>query len=167
METALYYTFSTVSQTLAGAIALLGAFVLYRLQMLSTDINDSADYIGRHVPDGGARRNIEVAVWQGQLDQVSKLAENGFPVIGDMPVQVRASIDKLGDALKLRESIHYWFTISLGLTIGLIGMSVVVLSVTPLLVRSACISILVLAIGILWFLSCLGSYVAILKKSVE
>jgi hypothetical protein len=33
MDTALYYTFSTISQTLAGAIALLGAFVLYRFQI--------------------------------------------------------------------------------------------------------------------------------------
>src|SRR6266446_456701 len=33
-----FYTFSTIAQTLAGAIALLGAFVLYRLQSLSSDI---------------------------------------------------------------------------------------------------------------------------------
>lgn len=32
MQNALLYTFSTIAQTLAGAIALLGAFVLYRLQ---------------------------------------------------------------------------------------------------------------------------------------
>ncbi len=31
-ETALYYTFSTIAQTLAGAFGILGAFVLYRLQ---------------------------------------------------------------------------------------------------------------------------------------
>ena len=32
MDNALYYTFSTIAQTLGGAIALLGAFVFYRLQ---------------------------------------------------------------------------------------------------------------------------------------
>lgn len=29
METSLYYTFSTISQTLAGAVALLGGFLVY------------------------------------------------------------------------------------------------------------------------------------------
>lgn len=31
-ETAMYYTFSTIAQTLAGAFGILGAFVMYRLQ---------------------------------------------------------------------------------------------------------------------------------------
>ena len=34
MQSAVYYTFSTIPQVLAGAIALLGAFTLYRLRGL-------------------------------------------------------------------------------------------------------------------------------------
>jgi len=35
MDTAIYYTFSTIAQTLAGGIALLGAFVLFRFQLFT------------------------------------------------------------------------------------------------------------------------------------
>ena len=40
MTNQLYYTFSTIAQTLAGAIALLAAFILYRLQTLNKDIEE-------------------------------------------------------------------------------------------------------------------------------
>jgi hypothetical protein len=39
MENALYYTLSTIAQTLSGAIALLAAFVLYRLQFLAAALD--------------------------------------------------------------------------------------------------------------------------------
>src|SRR5882762_587970 len=45
MENTLYYTFSTIAQTLAGAIALLGAFILYRLQKLNNGLDDHAKFI--------------------------------------------------------------------------------------------------------------------------
>src|SRR6478672_9742333 len=45
MESTLYYTFSTIAQTLAGAIALLGAFILYRLQKLNNGLDDHAKFI--------------------------------------------------------------------------------------------------------------------------
>ena len=38
LDNTIFYTFSTIAQTLAGAIALLGAFVLYRLQSLGSEI---------------------------------------------------------------------------------------------------------------------------------
>ena len=46
MTNTIFYTFSTIAQTLAGAIALLGAFVLYRLQSLRSDIEiDSGEIV--------------------------------------------------------------------------------------------------------------------------
>jgi len=46
MINTIFYTFSTMAQTLAGAIALLGAFVLYRLQSLRSDIEiDSGEIV--------------------------------------------------------------------------------------------------------------------------
>ncbi len=42
MENALFYTFSTIAQTLAAAIALLGAFALYRLQSIGGLLHDLA-----------------------------------------------------------------------------------------------------------------------------
>src|SRR5439155_13188719 len=45
MSNALYYTFSTIAQTLAGAMALLAAFLLYRLQVLNRAIDSDAERI--------------------------------------------------------------------------------------------------------------------------
>lgn len=43
METALYYTLSTIAQTLAGALAILVAVVLFRLSALKQIIEDSTE----------------------------------------------------------------------------------------------------------------------------
>lgn len=47
MENTLYYTFSTIAQTLAGAVAFLGAFVLFRLQAISHLLQSSAELLSR------------------------------------------------------------------------------------------------------------------------
>src|SRR5437879_6576691 len=39
----IFYTFSTIAQALGGAIALLSAFVLFRLQSLNAEIDDLAE----------------------------------------------------------------------------------------------------------------------------
>jgi hypothetical protein len=60
-----FYTFSTLSQTLAGVIALLGAFVLYRLQTWTHEMDKaSAILVHRYeaaVPgfDAAAREAIQ------------------------------------------------------------------------------------------------------------
>jgi len=45
METAFYYTFSTIAQALATMIALVGAFVLYRAQLLGSGLYQAAGVI--------------------------------------------------------------------------------------------------------------------------
>jgi hypothetical protein len=57
----LYYLFSTISQTLGGTIALLGAFVLYRYQLIRNKTDSLKDYIdslntaARGITDAGTR----------------------------------------------------------------------------------------------------------------
>ena len=48
MDAALYYTFSTIAQALAAAIALLGAFTLYRLQLLAAAMPEAASILKTH-----------------------------------------------------------------------------------------------------------------------
>jgi hypothetical protein len=54
METALYYTLSTIAQTLAGALAILVAVILFRLSALKQTIDEN-----RQV---SAMRNIDVSL---------------------------------------------------------------------------------------------------------
>lgn len=45
IENSLFYTFSAIPQTLAGAIGIMGAFVLYKFQCLDNEIQKKADEI--------------------------------------------------------------------------------------------------------------------------
>jgi hypothetical protein len=70
METALYYTLSTIAQTLAGALAILVAVVLFKLASLSKAINTGMAVL-RLIP-------MDLAtIWPILRDRgVSALAEN-------------------------------------------------------------------------------------------
>ena len=59
MENALFYTFSTIAQTLAAAIALLGAFVLFRLQTIGATLQElSILVIQPYLPDSEVSRPV-------------------------------------------------------------------------------------------------------------
>ena len=45
METALYYTFSTIPQVLAGAVALVGVFSLFRLDMFNSRLKGIVEVV--------------------------------------------------------------------------------------------------------------------------
>src|SRR5260370_15894058 len=51
METALYYTLSTIAQTLAGALAILVAAVLFKLSSLSKEQELAADSLRKYSID--------------------------------------------------------------------------------------------------------------------
>lgn len=53
MENALFYTLSTIAQSLAAAFALLGAFVLFRLQQLSVSCAQAAAVVNCFKGAGG------------------------------------------------------------------------------------------------------------------
>src|SRR5215213_4593110 len=72
-DTAIYYTFSTISQSLAGAIALLAAFVLYRFQLLDIEIQGSTSHL-RTFATGDTRQQMDVAMAAGRHDKILELA---------------------------------------------------------------------------------------------
>src|SRR5512133_3680231 len=60
-ETAAYYTFSTVAQTLAGALGLLGAFVIIRTTTLGQLIRADAEDLYRNVGRVGGNNEASAA----------------------------------------------------------------------------------------------------------
>jgi hypothetical protein len=50
METTLYYTFSTIAQTLGGAIGLLAAFLVYYLGQLDAALRGHLDFLFHRYP---------------------------------------------------------------------------------------------------------------------
>ena len=82
MESTYFYTFSTIAQTLAGAIALLAAFVLYWLQLLNAEIENNSktltgwvDHVIQHGPDQLAGQNAISLHRRGQYRQLLNKAK--------------------------------------------------------------------------------------------
>jgi hypothetical protein len=79
MENALLYTFSTIAQALGGAIALLSAFVLYRLQSLDALMWQDSDDLSDAIPNGEPQiqhdQRRAQGAWKDILIEVKKLAD--------------------------------------------------------------------------------------------
>ena len=71
MDSALYYTFSTIAQALAAAIALLGAFTLYRLQLLVASMLEAAAILRTHT--SANRSGIDAAYIVADYTKVFEL----------------------------------------------------------------------------------------------
>jgi len=67
MENSIYYTFSTMAQTLAGAIALLGVFILYRVQQIINELKGIAEAAVMDLETGPANNLIIVNKKNPQL----------------------------------------------------------------------------------------------------
>jgi hypothetical protein len=80
MQNALLYTFSTISQTLAGAIALLGAFVLYRLQAVDASIRFLSAYFSSRVKNSGgaAPSLLHLRCCHQEILDMAKAQADGF-----------------------------------------------------------------------------------------
>jgi hypothetical protein len=161
---ALFYTFSTIAQTLAAAIALLAAFLLYRLQVLVSEIDDNFDRICRPLEflQGYKVRNMNYA---HDYYAVLKLAdETQFPKDSFTAEDERTRLPIL---LNKKKSILNSFWFALYLTAGLIIFSIFVLIVTPQIANSSCLLWFVFVLGFLWFASCITSYLVFLKKAFQ
>ncbi len=166
-DTAVYYTFSTIAQTLGGAIALLAAFVLYRFQLLNSEIEASAAHL-RGFASGNTRHSMDIALLEGRHDKILTLAgtaEPGtFAHVGQE--HIKASQIRLAALQTHRASVLGRFVIALVLTVTLIGFAVLALSLTPALARAQVLGAF-LAVGVTWCWACLVSYVLVVRSALE
>lgn len=188
METTLYYTFSTIAQTLAGAIALLGAFILYRLQKLNSGLDDHAKFIRKQYSEEEDLVFLNSFIVKGEYKKFLKytranpIVEEPEPGSATAPDQSAAAGSeaatneaqsyltdiqtKMKELLVLRKSLIRSFTVSLLLTVSLIAASVIALAVTPSLNARSDFRQVSLTVAIVWFLACLVSYISLLRKSL-
>jgi hypothetical protein len=164
-DTAVYYTFSTISQTLAGAIALLAAFVLYRLQSLNAEIHVSANHL-RTFASGNTRHWMDIALLEGRDDKILTLAGAAEPgtFAGIGGEQIKASQTRLAAVRAHKGELSNRFWTALALTVPLVAFSVAVLSITPVLARP--LQTIALAVGVVWSWACLASYVFVVKSAL-
>jgi hypothetical protein len=160
MANAFFYTFSTIAQTLAAAIALLAAFLLYRFQGLNHEIDDNSMRLSLPLASVVGQK-ADFMHRRGQYRELLALAaETQFPVTTYQAKDERARLPVL---LDLKDSLLCRFHVALYLTVGLITVSILALILTPSLADTS-VAILILAVALVWFIGCMISYVNLLMK---
>src|SRR5579884_3723049 len=97
-EAALYFSLSTVSQTLSGAIALLAAFVLYRLTSLNEEMGWNGAVLANTLGTDEARRLNREGRYRTLLDRARPIA-----------TECAAEFDRLKLLVRFRQGVLRWF----------------------------------------------------------
>lgn len=126
MDTALYYTFSTIAQTLAGALAVLVAFALFRVARLDEAITRGQDELLRYSQWPMRWEALRI----GGLEALEK--DLGAPVTEP---HLRIAYREASIAAGLRPRVLGALRIALGATVVDIGLCFIALPFTPILVR--------------------------------
>lgn len=123
MENTVYYTFSTISQSLAAMIALLGVFSIYVLQNLNSRIIDiSQGYLEflkkleqDKDPNNGiwfTSRELTSLITSKNLKKIKALAESEYQKWGDFKSELKSFHTNILEFTKIKESI-IWQTLKI------------------------------------------------------
>lgn len=168
MENALLYTFSTVAQSLAAAIALLGAFVLYRLDILSAEIRRRSDMIldTTQIESLETRERERAKDANARGDFASVLEISSVRITAPSPA-VEYSRRRLRALLQHERAVMRWFWISLVMSVGVISASVVLITWVPrLLLEGERVQEVFLDGALVAFFVCLVSYGMLLRSTL-
>ena len=180
----LYYTFSTISQTLAGAIGLLGAFVLYRIQSLNEAMRNNSKVLKEKMPViiAGYHKSDYINSVNASLD-ISFAKENYNEFI-EIANNIKDENNKFFETdtaknfLKIASASIHFFPLknnlikelkkALILTVILISYSVIVLALTPIIVNSCNIlPAIILTLGVFGMVLCLVLYSNIVYTAIK
>jgi hypothetical protein len=165
VENALFYTFSTIAQTLAAAIALLGAFALYRLQSIGASLRDLADsVIQPYLPNDTALK-LSGEEKFAELDEYLRNTPPANPQSANAPFY-SGKRSAFADHVATRASIQCLLKWVLATTVMVISGAVAVLGVTPTVV-SVGAPTAVLVVGIGAFIGCLVFYAVFVMAALK
>jgi len=166
MENALFYTFSTIAQTLAAAIALLGAFALYRIQTIGSSLHDlGVTAMQPYLPDDTARKLSAEEKYVDLLEYLRNTQPRN-PREANDPYQV-ATRRTLGTHVKTLSSLHRLLKWALAVTVVVIVSSVIILAVTPAIAAKPGVTVAVFTVGIGSFAGCLVVYAVLVMRSLQ
>jgi hypothetical protein len=166
MENALYYTLSTIAQTLAGSLAVLVAFVLFRLTQLDSDLDKARAVLrGKIENDDHYEAAVMGLITEGpdamqdyvlETCQFSLKKQSGWEVFG--PAH-RAAKSRPVVQQRLFEALKY--------SLPTIGLCFVALPLIPLIKSlPSLVGWGVMAIAVLLGLISLGLYWELIKSTV-
>jgi len=147
MENTLYYTFSTIAQSLAGAIAFLGAFVLFRLQAISHLLSSSAELLARAwMGDPEIQRAVAARDYPVALVRAEQLVK--LPVPSGWGLIHQAALEGMQQSLTQRASILRSLRGALVLTAVVMTGAIVVLASVSALASPNSLAYSILAVGV-------------------
>jgi len=168
-ETALFYSFSTIAQTLAGAFAILGAFVLFKTQSINKVFENITEiFCGLNSAIGYESRSTED--WVQYIDEFEKYYSDNWKDSNVLVDNLRDKdflrlIDKFKKNIELKITILTDFLLIFIYTATAIAISLISLPFVSVLVGSKFIIILLVS-AILLSLVCLYYYGELLKVSL-
>jgi len=156
--TALYYTFSTIAQALAAAMALLAAFALYRLKAINDECLQSALVMESDSGGGtSVRAPAYASNWAEVRQELERRVRDGQG--GDWTREtVPPRLARLERLLKAHSRVLTALWVSLALTGLVAAWSVYVLAKVPGIVTSGHADATLNA-GVVTTAACLASYV--------
>jgi len=179
--TTLYYTYSTIAQTLAGAFGIIGAFVLFRLQGLNQSIREFATAawhnLGRTSQQGDMKIPFKTQNWEGFLAAIedSALSKRRFEsgaetrTLWDFVVEkkdflrhresLRRTLKTKGDVMLQLKLVARWTALT-------IILSLVLLPLSPTLASYARVSILLLGIATGMTINCIRHYMSLISRAL-
>jgi hypothetical protein len=156
--TALYYTFSTIAQALAAAMALLAAFALYRLKAIDDECLSSALTMEQDTGGGTTVRVPAIAGnWRAVCTELTRRLEGG-QAWGPVRTSVEARVNRLNLLVVAHGRVRRALWLSLVLTAIVIAASIAVLACVPGIVCAHCAGATLFG-GVIGTACCLASYV--------
>jgi hypothetical protein len=156
---AIYYTLSTIAQTLAGSLAVLVAFVLLQLSRIEDAIIQ-----------GRADLQSRYTAWEKMWDTLRVDGLAGLDKVSsgriDQP-RLRAAYHEAHIGWRIRPQIIRRLQVALGFTITDIALCFVALPFTPHIARSPWIAWTILGLAVLLGLISLGLYIWLIAAMVK
>lgn len=154
----LYYTLSTIAQTLAGAFALMAAFVVFKLQFTILQIGEAA----RPVARASGRFQL---FRERKFQEVYDNSESAILAVSSAKPYLATLRRELGRSLALRRTLlrQFWFSTAVtGITLT---YSVLLISLTDSIVARGCATpVLIGAVAL--FTICIITYARLLYAAM-
>jgi hypothetical protein len=164
METALYYTLSTIAQTLAGALAILVAVVLFRFSTLGRVIEDGkAEMRARNIDPTQAWPVLRAGGFDALVDYLeTKLNWSNVRNHGPLRTASERAYTAYRDWGRINQRLYA----TLAATVTDMALCFIALPFTPRIACSApgTWTVLILAVGL--GLTCFGLYVLLIAAMV-
>jgi hypothetical protein len=163
LESTLYYTMSTIAQTLAGAIGLLGAIVLFALQATGRSVERAAKRLSEVPHDTISELYIRHLVSRRSYQELARRYGDLLAPSREMSADLLVYHSTLMWELQHEEAIRRAFWQALAASATVIGFAITCLALVPQLVARHRTGSVVLGIAVIGAIGCLVLFGGLLR----